>query len=48
MNSFPQLYSKERINQFINKYQNQILIDPSKEIQCGIINLDELHIAGII
>lgn len=48
MYSFPQLYSKERINQFINKYQNQILIDPSKEIQCGIINLDELHIAGII
>ncbi|CAD8206417.1 unnamed protein product [Paramecium pentaurelia] len=46
MENFPQLYSKERLQQFITKYKDLIQLDPLKEIHCGIIHLDELHIAA--
>lgn len=46
MDSFQQIYSKQRIQDFISKYGPSINIDQTKPILCGIINTDELHIAG--
>ncbi|KAM3132914.1 hypothetical protein pb186bvf_015062 [Paramecium bursaria] len=45
MQNYDHIYSKERIDSFINKYKDQVNIDPTKQIKCGIINIDEINIA---
>ncbi|KAM3132831.1 hypothetical protein pb186bvf_014979 [Paramecium bursaria] len=45
MQNYDHIYSKERIDSFISKYKDQVNIDPTKQIKCGIINIDEINIA---